>query len=377
MSKIDLQPLNELLSHQSIKERKLYVVGNYGETDVLNGVILNELYENFDSVNSPDCLLQRSKFTSLLSSDCTKSSNQDSTSIQLWNDIFLYESQNKSKIAIIFINFKAITNQSKFESRIYSAFSSFVSSIYFFLGEESFYNEYFGRDAQECDFHFNIEENDKRNEIDESILEIHSILSHQNFEMHEDLHFTKEDLSSDNFLALFSYGIETIDEILTKNDKKMKKFVEFLKENLKQYKNAQELRESAIEFYIQNKIDQNPTPEITTEKLQRKMKIFNKKLKQIERISAEKFQNFITEITKVMENGQENLNGDLEKQSVKFFDNSLPIEEKIRTGNSRNYIKILQKLFETSNREIRKSEAFKKQMKEGKVSIPLPCDYKC
>jgi hypothetical protein len=45
-SKIDLQPLNELLKHPSVKGRRLYTVGYYGETDVLDGIILNELYEN-------------------------------------------------------------------------------------------------------------------------------------------------------------------------------------------------------------------------------------------------------------------------------------------------------------------------------------------
>jgi hypothetical protein len=229
--------------------------------------------------------------------------------------------------------------------------------------------------AQECDFHFDIEENDKRNEIDESILEIHSILSHQNLEMHEDLHFTNEDLTVDNFLDLVSFGIETIHEVVTKNDEKLKKFVDFLKDNAKN--DVNELREAAIEFYMNHKSDQNPTPDITTEKLQRKMKIFNKKLRQLERISAEKFQNFITEVTSAMASDVENVSKVIAVESEKFLDMSHPIEEKIRTGSARNYIKTLQKLFETSNREIRKSEAFRRQMKEGKVSIPLPCDYKC
>jgi hypothetical protein len=45
-SEIDMQPLNELLSHPSVKGRRLYTVGYYGETDVLSGIIVNELYEN-------------------------------------------------------------------------------------------------------------------------------------------------------------------------------------------------------------------------------------------------------------------------------------------------------------------------------------------
>jgi phosphoribosylformylglycinamidine (FGAM) synthase PurS component len=43
---IDVKSLEEFLQNPLIEGRRLYVVGNYGETDVLNGVILNELYEN-------------------------------------------------------------------------------------------------------------------------------------------------------------------------------------------------------------------------------------------------------------------------------------------------------------------------------------------
>ena len=56
---IDLKSLDEFLQNPLIEGRRLYVVSNYGETDVLNGVILNELYENVGlkiRVNYAACL---------------------------------------------------------------------------------------------------------------------------------------------------------------------------------------------------------------------------------------------------------------------------------------------------------------------------------
>jgi hypothetical protein len=100
----------------------------------------------YKPINSPDCLVYKSNFTSLLDTKCSSSSN-DSASIQLWNDIFLYESQNNHKIAIIFMSVKAKPEQSQFESRIFSAFSGLMSTIYFVLGEESFYHEYYGKEV--------------------------------------------------------------------------------------------------------------------------------------------------------------------------------------------------------------------------------------
>ena len=73
--------------------------------------------------------------------------SNNTASIQLWNDIFLYESQSNHKVAIIFINVKARPDQSQYESRIFSALSGLMSTIYFVLGEESFYNEYYGKEV--------------------------------------------------------------------------------------------------------------------------------------------------------------------------------------------------------------------------------------
>ncbi|XP_070509080.1 chromosome partition protein Smc-like [Chironomus tepperi] len=467
---IDLKAFEEFLSNPLIQGRRLYVIGNYGETDVLSGVILNELYENYKPINSPDCLVHKSKFTSLLDTACTSSLNGTVT-IQLWNDIFLYESQNNHKIAIIFINLKARPEQSQYESRIFSAFSGLMSTIYFVLGEESFYNEYYGKESQECDFHFHINELDQRNEIDESILEIHSILSHQNIEMHEDLHFVQENLKISNFLNIFKFGADKITEIEAEKYQKLEEFVKKLKnltifdENLMENLNENErkiqqfikdFKEQAVVAYMNLTSPQLTVPDLTTPKLQRKMKIFTKKLRQIEKIVTVKIQNFITEVTddfkaildKKLKNGndktilstkdtqilsfgnvkfgedvekfevtkivpiesQERIalkNSDksitsinpqldnhpqqdqmssklhekfikiIESKAVKLFDNSEPTEEKIRTKSSRNYIKSLQKLFETANSEIRKSLAFKKLMKQRKISIPFPCDIKC
>ncbi|KAL7014128.1 hypothetical protein ACKWTF_015756 [Chironomus riparius] len=478
---IDFKSFEEFLKNPLIEGRRLYVVGNYGETDVLSGVILNELYENYKPINSPDCLVHKSKFTSLIDSKCSSMSN-NTASIQLWNDIFLYESQSNHKVAIIFVNVKAQPDQSQYESRIFSALSGLMSTIYFVLGEESFYNEYYGKEAQECDFHFHINELDQRNEIDESILEIHSILSHQNIEMHEDLHFAKENLKISNFIDIFKFGADKIAEIEAEKERKLGEFVinlknfvegsnifeeisrifdEILTKNDSEKKQkvqqfTRSLKEQAVAIYMNLTSPQLSTSDITTPKLQRKLRIFTKKLRQIERIVTAKIQTFITEVaeefkdifdkklknandktilstkdTQILTFGSVKFGEDVEKfealkitpiesqervslknlikleatslinknqedntasiaiklqekfikiidtKAVKLFNSSELIEEKIRTKSTRNYIKTLQKLFETSNIEIRKSNAFKKLMKQRKISIPLPCDIKC
>lgn len=44
--KIDKNPLEALFSHPDVIGRRIYVVGNFGETQVLDGIILKELYTN-------------------------------------------------------------------------------------------------------------------------------------------------------------------------------------------------------------------------------------------------------------------------------------------------------------------------------------------
>lgn len=296
--------------------------------------------------------------------------------------------------------------------------------------------------------------------------------------MHEDLHFAKEDLEISNFLEILKFGAEKITEIENERNQKLKKFIKDLKnfieisnifdeiskvfdENLVEIsKNVNEdartvqqftkdFKEQAVIIYMNLSSPISPTSDLTTPKLQRKLKIFTKKLRQIERIVTVKIQTFITEVadefkemlekklknsndknvlstkdTQILSFGNVKFGEDIEKFEVakitpiesqermtlkiskqsmnteskldtitsklqekilkiieskaeKLFNNSEPKEEKIRTKSARNYIKNLQKLFETSNNEIRKSDAFKKLMKQRKISIPLPCDIKC
>lgn len=104
---------------------------------------LNIFIFKYDSLKDPECrgpiakscIEENTKFFSL-------------NSIELWNDVFLYDAMNGSKIAIIFINFKTLEGQSEFKSRQLSAISSFLSSIYLFMGEKSFYDEQFGEEVK-------------------------------------------------------------------------------------------------------------------------------------------------------------------------------------------------------------------------------------
>lgn len=155
--------------------------------------------------------------------------------------------------------------------------------------------------AQECDFNFNIDENDKREEIDASVVEIRSVLSAQNFDKHESELFPNEDLSIEFFFKLIKFA------------------------------------ERSIEKAMEEEIDISTTPKIT-----KKIKIFLKKISKLEKFK------------------------------------SMPnLDPNIRVGSRRNYIKTLKELFSISNREIFKSEYFKKLLKEEQLTIPLACDIKC
>jgi hypothetical protein len=44
--KINKNPLEALFDHPDVKGRRIYLVGNFGETQVLDGIILKELYTN-------------------------------------------------------------------------------------------------------------------------------------------------------------------------------------------------------------------------------------------------------------------------------------------------------------------------------------------
>jgi hypothetical protein len=296
--------------------------------------------------------------------------------------------------------------------------------------------------------------------------------------MHEDLHFAKDDLEISNYIEILKFGTQKIAEIENERNRKLKEFIKNLKkfvefsnifeeistifdENLIEIsKNVNEnskkiqqftsdFKEQSVVIYMNLSTPLSTLSDLTTPKLQRKLKIFTKKLRQIERIVTIKIQKFITEVaeefkeildkklknsndkkvlstkdTQILSFGNVKFGEDIEKfevakitpiesqerislkisnnnadpeskpdttasklqekllkiiesKSEKLFDSSEPKEERIRTKSARNYIKTLQKLFETSNNEIRKSDAFKKLMKQRKISIPLPCDIKC
>lgn len=44
--KIDKQPFEALFDHPDVKNRRIYLIGNFGETQVLDRIILKELYTN-------------------------------------------------------------------------------------------------------------------------------------------------------------------------------------------------------------------------------------------------------------------------------------------------------------------------------------------
>lgn len=290
-------------------------------------------------------------------------------------------------------------------------------------------------------------------------------MSHQNIEVHEDLLFSKENLSIVNYLDILKFGVEKIVEIEEARNQKLERYVVNLKNFIKSSnifdenflnitentqkldKNLKDFKEEAVNIYMRLTTSQLLIPTITTEKLQRKLTLFGKKLRQVERIVATKVQTFITDVVdgirkiqnsqseevdrakflstrdsqlitfgdvKIGENAEEfeeppcvpieiqedekfeelkiegieesiistfnfgeSLMKIIDNAAINLLDVTTPVEEQIRMGSSRNYIKTLKKLFETSSSEIRKSEAFRKLMKQKKISIPLPCDIKC
>lgn len=44
--KIDKQAIRKLLNHPAVIGKRFYLVGNFGETDILDSIILKELYTN-------------------------------------------------------------------------------------------------------------------------------------------------------------------------------------------------------------------------------------------------------------------------------------------------------------------------------------------
>lgn len=97
----------------------------------------------FDSLRDPNC-----RGPTAASCIDKNTENPPKNSIELWNDVFIHDAMNGSKIALIFINFKTFEGQSEFLSRQLSALSSFLSSIYFFMGEKELYEQHFGNEVR-------------------------------------------------------------------------------------------------------------------------------------------------------------------------------------------------------------------------------------
>lgn len=97
----------------------------------------------FDSLKDPRC-------RGPIAKSCIDKNTRDSSNnlIELWNDVFVDSAANGSEVAVIFMNFKSLEGQSEFISRQLSALSSFLSSIFFFMGEKSLFYEHFGAEVR-------------------------------------------------------------------------------------------------------------------------------------------------------------------------------------------------------------------------------------
>lgn len=160
-------------------------------------------------------------------------------------------------------------------------------------------------------------------------MEIRSVLSPQNFDIHENIHFVGENLKIEDFLRLLELAeIEIESEV-----KKVKNLFR------SEFENPEDLI-SSLKTYQ------------TSPKISRKIKFFLKKLSKLEK--------------------SVNL-----KENSNFSEFSSKPDGNIRSGHKRTYIKTLKNLFSLSNAEIFRSKYFQKLLKEQQISIPVACDIKC